>query len=373
MVLQVVLIQHIVHEARRVRHPGGVRLGIGAVQRQVEFEVGKILLDLVELVEVGNLLQGARAVPERHGTVGLFGFEQMHQVAAHRSHARTAADEDQLLRVGQVVGQEELAVRTRDRDLVTRLARENIRRADTRIDLHEAARSLVERRRGDTDVEHDDIALGRVVGHRVGTERRLGIGRHEIPHLELVPVGAVLLVHVHVREFDGVVLRNVDLNVAAAAEFEVLALGQLHDELFEESRDIAVRDHRALPLLDAQDGLVDVDFHVLLHFHLTAQTPVVLGHLARDEARFGGQDVAAAFEHLAFAHAARTAAAAGRRQEHLVVGQRREQRRAALGRDDLLAVVDVDRHVARGGQFRLRIEKQCDQHERNHQKGCDRN
>ena len=31
-------------------------------------------------------------------------------------------------------------------------------------DLHEAARRLVERRSGDTDVEHDDIALGRVFG-----------------------------------------------------------------------------------------------------------------------------------------------------------------------------------------------------------------
>ena len=211
-----------------------------------------------------------------------------------------------------------------------------------------------------------------MVGHRVGAERRLGVGRHQIPHLEFVPVGAELLVHVHRRELDGVVLRNVDLDITAAAELEVLALGQLHDELLEESRDIAVRDHGALPLLDAQHGLGNTDFHILLDLHLAAETPVVLGQLARDEARLGGQNVAAAFEHLTFAHAARTAAAARRRQEHLVVGQRRKQRRTAFGRDDLLTAVDVDHDVARGGQFRLRIEKQCDQHERYGQKGRNR-
>ena len=244
---------------------------------------------------------------------------------------------------------------------------------DARIHLHEGPRGTVERRRGDTDVEHDDVALGRVVGHRVGAERRLGIGRHQVPHFHLVPVLAVALVDVHVRKPDGIVLRDVDLDVAAAAELEVLAFGQLHDELLEEGRDVAVRDHGALPFLDAQHGFGNPDLEVLLHFHLAAQTPVVLGQLARDEARLGGQDVAAALQHLAFAHAARTAAAAGRRQEDLVVGQRREQRRTALGGDNPLAVVDVDRHLARRDQFRLRIEKQCDQYQRDHQKGCDRN
>ena len=46
-------------------------------------------------------------------------LEQMHQVAAHRGHTGTAADEDQLLRVGQVVRQEELAVGARDRHPVS--------------------------------------------------------------------------------------------------------------------------------------------------------------------------------------------------------------------------------------------------------------
>ena len=179
----------------------------------------------MEVVEVGSLLQCAGAVPERYGTLRLLGLEQVHDVAAHRGHAGAAADEDQLLRVGQVVRQEELAVGTRDGHLVARLAREDVRRADTRVHLHERARGPVERRRGDTDVEHDDVALGRVVGHRVGAERRLGVRGHQIPHLHLVPVCAVALIDIHVRELDGIVLRDVDLDVPAATELEVLALG----------------------------------------------------------------------------------------------------------------------------------------------------
>ena len=211
-----------------------------------------------------------------------------------------------------------------------------------------------------------------MVGHRIGAERRFGVGRHQIPHLELVPVGAELRVDVHVGELDRIVLRDVDLDVAARTEIEVFTLGQFHDELLDKGRNVAVRDHLALPLLDAEHGFGNVDFQVLLHLDLTPQTPMILGHFTRNEARFGRQDVAAAFEHLAFAHAARTAAAAGGRQKDVVVGERYEQRRTALGGQHLLAVVDVDRHVARRRELRLRIEKQPHQNERHRQKGYDR-
>ena len=67
--------------------------------------------------------------------------------------------------------------------------------------------------------------------------------------------------------------------------------------------------------------------------------------------------------------AARTAAAAGRRQEDLVVGQRGQQGRAALGAQHFLTAVDVDGDFARRGQFRLREEKQPHQKQGHHQKG----
>ena len=211
-----------------------------------------------------------------------------------------------------------------------------------------------------------------MVGHRIGPERRFGILGHQIPHLHLVPILAVRLFDVHVGEFDGIVLRNVDLDIAAAAELEVLAFGQFHHELLEEGRDIAVRDHLALPLLDAQHRLRHVDLEIFLDFHLTAQAPMLLGHLTVDKARFGRQQFAAALQHLTFAHAARTAAATCRRQEHVVVGQRRKQRAAALGDEHFLPAVDVDGDIARGGQFRLRKEKQPHENQGYHQKGNDR-
>ena len=55
---------------------------IGTVERQVELEIGELLFDGMELVHIGSLLQRTGTVPERHGALGLFGLEQMHQVAA---------------------------------------------------------------------------------------------------------------------------------------------------------------------------------------------------------------------------------------------------------------------------------------------------
>ena len=294
-------------------------------------------------------------------------------MATHRSHTCTTTDEDQLLRVGQVLIEEELTVRTRNGHLVTRLAREDVRRADTRVHLHKATIDTVERRRGNTDVKHNDVTLGRVVGHRVGTERRLGVGRHQIPHLEVIPIGTETLINVHIRELDGIVLRNVDLDVTTTAEVQRLALGQLHDKLLEEGRDVAVRDHLALPLLHAQHGLGNTNLHVLLHLHLATQTPMLLGHLTVDETRLGGKQLTAALHHLALTHTAGTTTTASRGEENLIVGQRSQKRRAALGLNNLLATVHVNRNGTRRGQFRLCKEKQCHQEENHCQKGDDCN
>ena len=198
MVLEVVFVQYVVHESCGVFLPGGIGFGIRTVEGQIEREVRELLFDFVELVDVRSLFQSTCAVPERHGAFGLFGLEQVHDVAAHRSHPSAPADEDQLLRIGQVVRQEEFAVRTRDGHLVARLAAENVGRADTRIHFHEAAGRLVERRSGDTDVEHDDVAFGRMVGHRIGAESRFRIFGNQIPHFELVPVFAVLFIDIHI-------------------------------------------------------------------------------------------------------------------------------------------------------------------------------
>ena len=100
------------YETGRIFHTGGICFGVGTVQSEIEREVREFALDFLEVVDIGSLFECTRTVPERNGTFGLLGLEQVHDMAAHRRHAGTSADEDELLIVGQVVGQEELSVRT---------------------------------------------------------------------------------------------------------------------------------------------------------------------------------------------------------------------------------------------------------------------
>ena len=71
VVLQIVFVQHVVHEANLVVHARRVGCGIGTIERQMELEVGELLLDGVEIFQIESLLQRTRAVPERNGTLGL--------------------------------------------------------------------------------------------------------------------------------------------------------------------------------------------------------------------------------------------------------------------------------------------------------------
>ena len=59
----------------------------------------------------------------------------------------------------------EVAERTAHDHLVARFQREDVRRSDTRVDIHEARAVGLERRRSDTHGQHEDVALGRIVGH----------------------------------------------------------------------------------------------------------------------------------------------------------------------------------------------------------------
>ena len=153
----------------------------------------------------------------------------------------------------------------------------------------------------------------------------------------------------------------------------MLALGQLDDELLDESGDVVVRHHLALPLLDAEHRCGHFDLHVLLDLDLTAQTPVVEYLTTVEEARLGRKDRAAALDDLTLALSAGTLAAACRRQEYALLAQRIEQRRAGSDLQYLVAVVDVDLHRAGRSQFCLCKEQQQHQNERYGQKGNDCN
>ena len=239
MVLEVVLVEDGVYESGLVGNTCSIGCGIGTVQSQVEREVGELLLYLVEILEIEGLLERTGTVPERYRTLGLLGLEQVHQMASHGGHTGTTANEDKLLIVGQVVGQEELSVGARDGDLVTRFERVDVRRADTRIDIHETTRCAVERRCRDTHVELDDVALGGICRARISTYLRLGVDHLEIEYMHLLPILAVLGIDIYILEIYGNG-RHVDLDVTAAAEIEVLAFGQFYHELLDEGSHVVV-------------------------------------------------------------------------------------------------------------------------------------
>ena len=143
-----------------------------------------------------------------------------------------------------------------------------------------------------------------------------------------------------------VVLRNTDLRIRARDEVHMLAGRQFHLELFDERSHVAVADNLALPLFDAKHRLRHLDGHIALNFGLAAQTPVVFNLLAGEVALFRVENLAAAFQNLAFALSARALATASRRQIDALVGQCRQQARARFNLNFLVAI-DGDFHLAR--------------------------
>ena len=367
VVLEVGVVHHLMDETRGVGDTGGVGGGVGTVEGQVEVEVREILLQLVEVVEVEHLVEGAGAVEVVHGAVGAVeGAGEVHNLCAERGHAGAAADPYHLvtLRVvapGAVLGAAytELAVGAAHDDLVARFEREDIGRGDTGVDVLESAAVGREGRRGDTHGEHEDVALGGVVGHRIGADGGLGVDADEVEHLELLPCGQVLVadeaaVEIAVLDAEGGYL---DLRVAAWHEVHVFAGGQLHLEFLDEGGHVAVRDHRALVFLDAEDALWELEAHVLFHLHLAAQAPAFLYLFAAEVGRLGGEDAAAALDDAALALAARAFAAAGRRQVDALLAEGADKCSAG-GDGKNFVVVDGNLHVALRYEFGAQDE-QC--------------
>ena len=162
----------------------------------------------------------------------------------------------------------------------------------------------LERRSGDTYRQHDAVALGRVVRHRVGTNGLFIVTALQAHQAEFLPCRQILFADkgfVDVLVVVHGVFRNLNLCIRTRNEVHVLTLGQCNDKLFDERSHVLVGDHFALPLFHAEYRLVDLNSHVALHLHLATQTPVVLDLLTAEVRYFGGQNLAATFHNLAFA------------------------------------------------------------------------
>ena len=76
---------------------------------------------------------------------------------------------------------------------------------------------------------------------------------------------------------------------------------KLHDELLDEGSHVLVGDNLALPLLDTEYALGNLDGQVTLDLALATQTPVVLDLLASKVTLLRVQNLTAALNDLAFA------------------------------------------------------------------------
>ena len=124
MLLQISVAHDGSHESCGILDTCCIGLRIGTVQGQVEVEVVEVLLQLQEVVQEGDFLQGACAVEIVHRTLAVFfadtvSLEHVHNLGTQRSHTGTATDPNHFT-TGAVLGTE-LSVRTAHDDLVAGL------------------------------------------------------------------------------------------------------------------------------------------------------------------------------------------------------------------------------------------------------------
>ena len=102
----------------------------------------------------------------------------MENMRTQWSHTGTASDINHFF-LG--ILDEKFSVRTRNGHFVTRLGIENKRRTNAWIHFHPIIGGPIPGGGGNTNVQLDDIAFGRVVGHGIGPENGLGVHHFEIP------------------------------------------------------------------------------------------------------------------------------------------------------------------------------------------------
>ena len=126
MILEVCFIHYVVYETCRVLDTCCICCRVRTVKGEIELEVRELLLDLSEVFKIEGLDKCTSSVEEADLAACLEGLEELHDVAAKRSHTCTTTHEDVLHIVRIVLREEELSVRTADSYLVTRLAREDV-------------------------------------------------------------------------------------------------------------------------------------------------------------------------------------------------------------------------------------------------------
>ena len=100
------------NETSYIRNAGCISCRVRTVEGEVELEVRELSLDLSEVLKVECLDKCTCSIEEVHCLLGLKGLEELHNVAAERSHTCSTTHEDVLLAVRVILRKKELSVRT---------------------------------------------------------------------------------------------------------------------------------------------------------------------------------------------------------------------------------------------------------------------
>src|SRR5690606_13978614 len=91
---------------------------------------------------------------------------------------------------------------------------------------------------------------------------------------------------------------RLNLDITTRTERYILALRQLHHELFNEGRYVVVRLHRTVPLTNTKYFFWQFDLHVLLHIYLARQATAFTSFTFSDVIKFRRQNITATlFDH----------------------------------------------------------------------------
>ena len=132
----------------------------------MEVEVGEVLFESKEVVEVEHFAQRACAVEVVHLAVArIEGACHVHDLRAQGGHTGTAAHPNHLFLA--VENGVKVAVGAAHNHLVAGLERENIAAGDTGHHVHKSGALVFgfERWRGNAHGEHKAVALGGIIGH----------------------------------------------------------------------------------------------------------------------------------------------------------------------------------------------------------------
>ena len=166
------------------------------------------------------------------------------------------------------------------------------------------------RRCGDAHIEHNDVVFFRVARQGIGAGDGFLRGGLVAPQPVAVPVQAKFRIDIEIGELQ-VVRGTLHLDIAPGSKIDGFTGWEFQHQLLDESGDVTVGTHLALPTLHTKDLAGQLDLDVMTHRHLAGE-PVAFRRLPfADVGAFGGQYAAAPFQHLDAALTAGTATTAG--------------------------------------------------------------